>query len=113
MKDYLLLFRGGLDRRESPELWEEHASTKWRPWIDELMQKQIRTDGGALAYEGTVIGGEKKQVTDGPFVESKEIIGGYMLIRANSLKEASGIAKDCPIFIYGGSVEIREIMMKP
>jgi hypothetical protein len=55
-----------------------------------------------------VISGGKKVVTDGPFVEGKEIVGGYLMIKANDLPDAIEIAKNCPIFDYDGIVEVRE-----
>jgi hypothetical protein len=48
-------------------------------------------------------------VTDGPYLEIKEAIGGYTLIRAESLEEAAEISKGCPILLAGGNVEVREI----
>ena len=52
----------------------------------------------------------KTMVTDGPYAEGKEIVGGYMIIKANDLNEATEVSKDCPIFEYDGSVEVREIV---
>jgi len=48
-------------------------------------------------------------ITDGPYAEIKELIGGYTLVRAESLDEAAEMAKNCPILEMGGNVEIREI----
>ena len=48
-------------------------------------------------------------ITDGPYTEIKELIGGYSLIKADSLDEAADIAKGCPILKVGGNVEVREI----
>lgn len=109
MKDYLLLFRGGLDfSTASPEQVQE-AMMKWKTWIDEL-KKDGKYDGGnRLTKNGTTIKGTKKQVNDGPFTESKEIVGGYIGIKATDKEAAIGIAKDCPIFFYDGIVEVREV----
>lgn len=47
---------------------------------------------------------------DGPFAETKEVIGGYMIITANSLEEAIEVARECPgVVTPGSSVEVREI----
>jgi hypothetical protein len=54
--------------------------------------------------------GREKKVTDGPYAEGKEIVGGYMAIKANDFKEATQIAQDCPIFDNNGAVEVREII---
>jgi hypothetical protein len=48
-------------------------------------------------------------VTDGPFTEIKECIMGYSIVKADSIEEATELAKDCPILTFGGNVEIREI----
>jgi hypothetical protein len=48
-------------------------------------------------------------VSDGPYVETKEAIGGYTLVKAASLEAAAELAKDCPILSIGGNVEVREI----
>jgi len=49
-------------------------------------------------------------VTNGPYVETKEAIGGYILIRAETLDEAAEMAKGCPILMIGGNVEVRNIV---
>jgi hypothetical protein len=49
-------------------------------------------------------------VTNGPYVEIKEAIGGYIVVRAESLEEAAEFAKDCPILALGGNVEVRTII---
>jgi hypothetical protein len=48
-------------------------------------------------------------IADGPYTEIKESIGGYSIIKAGSLDEATEISKGCPVFLNGGSVEVREI----
>jgi hypothetical protein len=50
-------------------------------------------------------------ITNGPYVETKETVGGYTIIKANDLKEATELAKGCPIVTVGGSVEVRPIIM--
>jgi hypothetical protein len=51
-----------------------------------------------------------KVITDGPFVEAKEMVGGYLIVKANSLDEAVEMAKTCPNLVYGGNVEVRSVM---
>ena len=48
-------------------------------------------------------------MTDGPFAESKEVVGGYLIIQAKDMNEAAEIAKGCPGYEYNGSTEIRDI----
>jgi hypothetical protein len=110
MKDYLLLFRGGLDfTKASPEQLEQ-VMTNWRNWIDELSKKGIYGGGERLARnDAAVVRGNAKQVIDGPYVESKEIVGGYINIKADNLQQVIEISKGCPIFNFDGNIEIREV----
>jgi hypothetical protein len=50
-------------------------------------------------------------VTDGPYMEIKESIGGYAVVKADSVEEAADLAKGCPVLNLGGNVEVREIMV--
>lgn len=63
--------------------------------------------------EGKTVQGKKPLVTDGPFAEGKELLGGYFIIKAESLEEATELAFGYPDFDMQGSVEIREIMKIP
>jgi hypothetical protein len=110
MKDFMLLFRGAMQQFEfSPEEMQNHMQ-KWFTWVDELKSKNIYVSGEPLLPEGKTVTGKKAVVTDGPFAESKEIIGGFFLIKAASIEEATEIAKDCPDLPLDGIVEIREVM---
>jgi hypothetical protein len=110
MKDYVFLFRGGLDfRTASPEQLQK-AMQKWQVWMDKLAKDgRLSSSGNRLADTGSVIKGEKKQVFEGPYVEGKEIVGGFIAVKAADLKEAIEISKGCPIFDFGGSTEVREV----
>ena len=66
--------------------------------------------GSPLEPEGKVVSGKNgRVVADGPFAESKEAIGGYFLLRVNTLDEAVAIAKACPGLPYGAVVEVRQV----
>ncbi|MBC7935354.1 MAG: hypothetical protein H7Y86_08380, partial [Rhizobacter sp.] len=62
-----------------------------------------------VAFGGTTISGIKKEVANKPVVANNEMVTGYLLINAKDVKEAEAIAKDCPILVFNGSVEIRQI----
>jgi hypothetical protein len=64
--------------------------------------------GDALMQEGRVVS-SKKGVTDGPFVELKEVIGGFSLIEAPDIDAAAELAKGCPGLALGGTVEVRPL----
>ena len=110
MKDFMFIFRGGSDAMNySPEQMQQHMQ-KWFAWIDKLKQKDIYVTGEPLTPAGKTVKGSKAVVTDGPFAESKEVVGGFFLVKAGSLEEATEIAKGCPDLPLDGSVEIREVM---
>ena len=110
MKDFMLLFRGATQQYEfSPEEMQGHMQ-KWFGWVDQLKSKNIYVSGEPLLPDGKTVTGKKALVTDGPFAESKEIIGGFFIIKAASIEEATEIAKDCPDLPLDGIVEVREVM---
>ena len=112
MADYLLIFRGGDEARtadqQSPEKWQAHMQ-KWMHWINDLTEKGKYVGAQPLKIAGKVVTGNNKLVTDGPFVEGKEIVGGYLICIAESLEEATEIATHCPVLDHNGIVEVREI----
>jgi hypothetical protein len=109
MSDFLFLFRGGRSgATPSPEDMQRSLQ-KWGAWIDGLAKAGTFKAGEPLEGGGKVVSGSKKLVTDGPFVESKEVVGGYFIVNARNLDDATEISKGCPILEDGGSVEIRSI----
>jgi hypothetical protein len=109
MSDFLFLFRNGQpSSTPSPEAMQASLQ-KWGTWIQGLAQKGAVKGGEPLESGGKVVAGAKKLITDGPFAESKEIVGGYLIVAAASLDEAADMSKGCPIFDDGGSVEVRQI----
>lgn len=109
MKDFMFIFRGTDPSDSSPEEMQSQMQ-KWMEWVDRLKAKNLYTAGEPLTPAGKVVKGTQPIVTEGPFAESKEVIGGFFLVRADSLEEASELAKDCPDLPLGGSVEVREVM---
>jgi hypothetical protein len=110
MKDYVFLFRGGLDfTTASPELLQK-VLTNWKNWVDELSKKGIYAGGERfMRKEAAIVNGKAKQITNGPYTANNELIGGYISIKANDLQQAIEISKGCPIFDFDGKVEIREV----
>ena len=110
MAEYLFIYRGGNDEegKLSPEEMQQ-LMNKWSAWIGEGMQKGwMLNPGDALMPDGKVVNA-KKVVTDGPFVESKEIVGGYSVVKADSLAAAAEYAKGSPALLTGGCVEVRPL----
>lgn len=58
-----------------------------------------------------MVNGKKKLIIDGPFAEGKEVVGGNLIVKAADLDQATEISKDCPIFEYDGTVEVRPIQV--
>ncbi len=82
----------------------------WQDWIGSIAaQNKLVSSGNRLAAEGKVVKADGV-ITDGPYVEIKEAIGGYIIVKANSLEEAAEISKGCPILAVGGNVEVRSIV---
>jgi hypothetical protein len=111
MKEYLFLFRGGDGKglQLSPEKWQAHMQ-KWTQWMGDLTQHGKFVSAQPLNQTGRKISGNKKVVSDGPFMEGKEAVGGYLMCKAGTYDEAVEIAKGCPILEFDdGIVEIREI----
>ncbi len=106
MAEFTYVFRGRTSPA-TPELTQQRMQ-KWGAWIKDLEHKgQLRNPGSPLASSGKVVKGEKKAVADGPYGESKDVVGGYMVVVATDIDHAVEIAKGCPVFEAGGSVEIR------
>ncbi len=107
---YLLIFRGdewykGL----SPEEMQRVAD-QWMAWFERLTKQGKAIAGNPLEKDGKVVSGKDgRVVSDGPFAESKETIGGYFLLQVNSLEDAVAIARQCPGLAFGAKVEVRPV----
>lgn len=108
MSEFLYLYRGG-QRGRTPEQ-SQQIMQKWLNWMKELTASgNLKDPGQPLEEAGKVVNG-KGTVTDGPFAEAKDLVGGFTLIEADSIERAAQLAGGCPILEVGGSVEIRPIM---
>ncbi|MBK9731087.1 MAG: hypothetical protein IPO83_07345 [Chitinophagaceae bacterium] len=110
MKEFLFIFRGGDAGalQGSPEAMQQHTQ-KWINWMQKLAADGKMIGGQPLSTDGKVLTGKNKKITDGPYAEGKELIGGYLLVHADNYDEAVEISKDCPGLELDGSVEIRQI----
>src|SRR5437899_625505 len=108
--EYMLLFRGNdWAKGLSPEQIQE-VMNGWMSWFEGLTNRGIAKAGQPLEREGKIVSGKKgRVVADGPFAESKEAVGGYFLLRVDTLDQAVAIAKDCPALDHGIMVEVRPI----
>src|SRR5438046_10391536 len=106
---YMLIFRGtdwykGL----SPEQMQQIADN-WMAWFNRLKDQGKAVAGNPLEAEGKIVSGKNRVVSDGPFAESKELIGGYFLLDVASFDDAVSIAQECPGLPYGVQVEVRPV----
>ena len=109
MSEYVFLYRGGEPGR-SPERAQQMMQ-KWMTWLQDLGAKgHIKDQGQPLEPGGKLVKGSKKSVTDGPFAEVKDVVGGYTLIEARDLDQAVELSKGCPILEVEGTVEVRPVM---
>ena len=112
MPSFMFLYRGGDTdpKAASPEEIQQIMKL-WMDWIQDAMTKGwMLSPGDALEPTSGKIVNANKTITDGPFVESKEIIGGYSIVQADTLEAAAELAKGCPALLNGGKVEVRALM---
>ncbi|MDB6093583.1 MAG: YCII-related domain protein [Verrucomicrobia bacterium] len=107
---FLFVFRAPQNQPDPTPDEMQKIFGRWMDWVKNLKDQGRYLGGDPLEETGKVLRGPRgKSVTDGPFVESKEIVGGYMVVSADSIEQATTIAKDCPGLDLGGIVEVRPI----
>ncbi|HEV8358597.1 MAG TPA: YciI family protein [Gemmatimonadales bacterium] len=113
MSEFVYLYRTTNEASQaamgSPEQMQKSMQA-WMAWMKQLADRgHIKDQGHPLERTGKLITGRKKTVTDGPYAETKDIIGGYTLIEARDLDQAVELSLGCPIFEGGGVVEVRPV----
>jgi hypothetical protein len=110
MEKFMFLFRGGDTHPQNANSKEalEYIQS-WMTWMQGLAQNGILTSGENLQRIGKQVNGKSKVVTDGPCIEAKEMVNGFLIINATDINEAVEIAKGCPIFEENGKVEVRPV----
>jgi len=107
----MLLFRGPHWDRELSTDELQQTMDKVMAWFEGLNERGRIKAAQPLGGQGRVITGtDGRFVVDGPFTETKEAVGGYLLLQADSLDEAVEIARSMPTLRYGISVEVRPIL---
>jgi hypothetical protein len=113
----MYVFRGGgyaAKEPLSPTELQQHLA-KWNAWINSLLAAGRLAGAHALEHPATgkTLLGRDRIVSDGPYAESKDLVTGAMIVEAESLAEATELARDCPIFEHDGSVEVRPVVVLP
>ena len=107
---YLLLFRGNdWSKNLSPEEMQK-AANDWMTWFNRLKDQGKALSGSPLEPHGKVVSGKGgRVVSDGPFAESKEAIGGFFMLQVDTMEEAVEIAQHCPGLPHGLTIEVRPV----
>lgn len=110
---YLLLFRNAGPESHAhltPEQKTARAK-QWNDWVAGLVAQGKLQHGHPLGLGGRVVAGANgERVTDGPFAEAKEVVGGYLFLTVADIDEATAIARQCPGLADGLVVEVRPIV---
>lgn len=109
-EEYLMLFYNtDWHHNLSPEEIQATMS-KWMAWFDGLVAEGKCKGGHPLGNSGAVVSGRSATVSDGPFAEAKEAVGGYFFLTVSSMEEAISIARNCPALAHGVKVEVRPVI---
>lgn len=110
MEEFMLIFRhedgGKIASPEQMEIWMKQTMD----WIGGIAAQNKFTVGNGLPFDDSRVVWHNNVVTNGPFGDIKETIGGYIIVKAESVEEAIEFAKGCPVLQGdGNSVEVRKI----
>jgi hypothetical protein len=111
MKEFLFLYRTDYNQMQQSTPEQMQASLqRWMDWLASIAAQNKLTDKGSrLDNSGRIV--KNDLITNGPYVDVKESVGGYSFVKAESYDDAAEIAKGCPIHLVGGSVEVRELFL--
>ena len=109
MEKFMFIFHGGMPGDASPEQMQANMG-KWFAWIEKLSKDGKYVSGEPLLPGGKLIKGKNKSVTDGPYTEGKEVVGGFFIVNAADINEAVKLCDDYPDAEIGGSVQVRQVM---
>jgi len=111
MKDFMMLFHSEPNPDFTPTPEQIQAEVKaWQDWMGEIgASGKLKNPGEALGFEGKTMHADGS-ITDGPYAEVKEIVGGFIIVSSDSIQEAIKLADGCPALTNGGKVEVRDIM---
>jgi hypothetical protein len=103
---YLVISRGQWDDGASQQE-VQGAIDRFYSWYERNLELGRMKAGSRLASEGKVV--SRHSITDGPFAEAKELVGGFWFIVAHSLQDAAALAAENPCLAFGLTLEIRPL----
>ena len=108
MEEYMMVVRGYNYAGVTPEIMEKRMNA-YRPWMEKMTQAGRYKSGAPLEPgTGRLLKDKQTVLTDGPFLESKEIIGGFVIVLAKDYNEAVEFAKECPLLDHC-QLEVRKL----
>jgi len=113
MKEFMMIFRNEKNDNPKPSPEQMQAMIKqWQDWIGGIAAQGKFVATNALGFDGKTVHADAT-ITDGPYAEVKEIVGGYIIVKADDLDDAVNLSEGCPTLALGGKVEVRDVMVIP
>lgn len=111
MKEFILIFRhenaNGKVSPEQMQAWMKQTMD----WISEIAAQNKFISGSGLLFDDARVVHHDKTITNGPFGDIKETLGGFIMVKAENAEEAAGFAKGCPVLQgEGNTVEVRQVV---
>jgi hypothetical protein len=117
MSEFVFLFRADATDQQEAMGTPERAQESMRAWLDWIRvleaRGHLKDAGQPLDTQGKVVRGANKLITDGPYVETKDLVLGFIVIKARDLAQATELSLGCPMLDGSGSVEIRPVASYP
>lgn len=110
MTEFMMIFRSDYDPSFQPTPEQMQSSIKqWQDWIGGIAAQGKFVGTNRLGFEGKTLK-PNQVISDGPYAEVKEMVGGYLLVKADGIDDAMKLAEACPILQIGGHVEVRNVI---
>ena len=109
MNQFLIIVRGSDHATASPEKMQKRLAA-FNDWVQKVLNGGFVAGAPLEESPARLLTSKKEIATDGPFMESKEMISGYMVINANSIEEATELTKECPLL---GEFRLELRQLKP
>ena len=107
MNQFLIIIRGNYVMPTSPEQVQQNLAV-FNDWVQQVLKGRFVAGAPLDDSEGRLLKSKTEVLTDGPFMESKEMVSGYIIINANDLSEATELTKQCPL-INNYQLEVRKL----